>query len=282
MYAFDVDESNFQQIVIEGSQKVPVVVDFWAPWCGPCKVLKPILEALAEEYQGRFILAKVNSDDNQRLAGQYGVRGIPNVKAFLGGQVIDEFSGALPESQVRAFLDRIIPSPGEELRLQARQLLDAGDDAEALPLLHEALAIDPDNERIRLDLARAHLALGDLDAARAQLDALPALARNSDEAEELRSRIDIAERSRELPDEAELRQRIDADEGDLDARLQLADRYIADRRYAEAMDQLLEIIRRDRDFGDDVGRRRLLDLFKLIDDAQLVRDYRRKLAALLN
>jgi len=282
MYAFDVDESNFRQIVIEGSHKVPVVVDFWAPWCGPCKVLKPILESLAEAYQGRFILAKVNSDDNQRLAGEYGVRGIPNVKAFLGGEVIDEFSGALPESQVRAFLERIIPSPGEELRLQARPLLEAGEAERALPLLREAQDKDPDNERIRLDLARAHLALGDLDEARAQLDALPALARQGDEAEELRSKIDIAERSRELPGEAELRQRIDADEGDLDARLQLADRHIAERRYAEAMDQLLEIVRRDRDYGDEAGRRRLLDLFKLIDDAQLVRDYRRKLAALLN
>ena len=282
MYAFDVDESNFRQIVIEGSHKVPVVVDFWAPWCGPCKVLKPILESLAEAYQGRFILAKVNSDDNQHLAGEYGVRGIPNVKAFLGGEVIDEFSGALPESQVRAFLERIIPSPGEELRLQARPLLEAGEAERALPLLREAQDKDPDNERIRLDLARAHLALGDLDEARAQLDALPALARQGDEAEELRSKIDIAERSRELPSEAELRQRIDADEGDLDARLQLADRHIAERRYAEAMDQLLEIVRRDRDYGDEAGRRRLLDLFKLIDDAQLVRDYRRKLAALLN
>ncbi len=282
MFAFDVSDANFDEIVIEGSRKVPVVVDFWAPWCGPCKVLKPILESLAEEYQGRFILAKVNSDDNQRLAGQYGVRGIPSVKAFLGGQVIDEFSGALPEPQVRAFLDRIIPSPGEELRLQARQQMDDGDHARALDLLKEAQALDPDNERIHLDLARTHLALDDPGSAREQLAQLSSLARQEDEAQELASKIDFAERSRDLPEEAALQQRIANDENDLDARLQLADRLIAGQRHAEAMDQLLEIVRRDRGFGDDVGRKRLLELFRLIDDAALVREYRRRLAALLN
>ncbi len=282
MFAFDVSDANFDEIVIEGSRKVPVVVDFWAPWCGPCKVLKPILESLAEEYQGRFILAKVNSDDNQRLAGQYGVRGIPSVKAFLGGQVIDEFSGALPEPQVRAFLDRIIPSPGEELRLQARQQMDDGDHARALDLLKEAQALDPDNERIRLDLARTHLALDDPGSAREQLARLSSLARQEDEAQELASKIDFAERSRDLPEEATLQQRIANDENDLDARLLLADRLIAGQRHAEAMDQLLEIVRRDRGFGDDVGRKRLLELFRLIDDAALVREYRRRLAALLN
>lgn len=282
MFSFDVNEANFNEIVIEGSRKAPVVVDFWAPWCGPCKALKPILESLAEEYQGRFILAKVNSDDNQRLASQYGVRGIPNVKAFLGGQAIDEFSGALPESQVRAFLDRVIPSPGEELRLRARQLMGDGNDAQALSLLQEAQGLDPDNERIRIDLARAHLALDDPDKARQQLEQLSGLTRTTDEVQELASQIDFAERRRDLPDEAELQRRLAADEGDLDARLQLADCHAAAGRHAEAMEQLLEIIRRDRGYQDDIGRKRLLDLFKLADDAALVREYRKRLAAVLH
>ena len=282
MYAFDVDENNFQQIVIEGSQKVPVVVDFWAPWCGPCKVLKPILEALAEDYQGRFILAKVNSDDNQRLSGQYGVRGIPNVKAFLGGEVIDEFSGALPESEVRAFLDRIIPSPGEELRLQARRLMAEGDNEQALQQLLEAQALDADNERIHTDLAEVYLQLDDVERARQQLDALSSLTRMEDAVQELASRIEFAERSRDLPDASELQQRITKDENDLDARLQLANHHIAQQQYAEAMDQLLEIIRRDRGFQDDIGRTTMLSVFRLIDDDALVRDYRKRMAALLN
>ncbi len=103
-YSVDVEADNFQQVVIEGSREVPVVVDFWAPWCGPCRVLKPLLEKLAQEYQGKFILAKVDSDRNQELATQFGVRGIPSVKAFIDGLQVDEFSGALPESEVRAFL----------------------------------------------------------------------------------------------------------------------------------------------------------------------------------
>src|SRR3954465_14828837 len=119
MTIVDVDSTSFQQVVIEGSRERPVVVDFWAPWCGPCRALGPILEKLAAEYEGRFVLAKVNSDDNAELSARYGVRGIPNVKAFSGGEMGDGFWAALPESGVRQFLDRIVPSPADELRDEA-------------------------------------------------------------------------------------------------------------------------------------------------------------------
>jgi putative thioredoxin len=283
MVSFDVGSDEFEKIVIEGSNKVPVVVDFWAEWCGPCKMLKPVLEKLAEEYQGKFILAKVDSDANQALAGQYGVRGIPNVKAFLGGKVIDEFSGALSESEVRAFLDRIIPSPGEELRLQAVQSLEAGDPERALSQLLEAQGLDPDNERIKVDLARVYLTQGDTDTAKQQIETLPLALRMEDEVAELVSKIEFAEKSRDLPDEATLLQRLQADDKDLEARLQLANRYISEQRYAEAMDQLLEIIRMDRGFQDDIGRKTMLSVFTLLGDQDdLVRQYRRRMAALLN
>ncbi len=118
-HALDVGLADFAQSVLEESKHRPVVVDFWAPWCGPCKSLKPILEKLAAEYGGKFLLAKINSDDNQELAARYGVRGIPSVKAFVDGEPVDEFSGALPEGEVRAFLDRLVPSPADELRQQA-------------------------------------------------------------------------------------------------------------------------------------------------------------------
>jgi putative thioredoxin len=283
MYSFDVGSNDFQAIVIEGSHKVPVVVDFWAEWCGPCKVLKPVLEKLAEEYQGKFILAKVDSDANQALAGQYGVRGIPNVKAFVGGKIIDEFSGALPESEVRAFLDRIIPSPGEELRLQAVRTLEAGDVETAQAQLLEAQGLDPENERIKVDLARVYLAQGDTAAAKQQIETLPLTLRMEDEVAELVSKIEFAEKSRDLPDEESLLQRLQANEKDLEARLQLANRYISEQRFEEAMDQLLEIIRIDRGFQDDIGRKTMLSVFTLLGDQDdLVRQYRRRMARLLN
>jgi putative thioredoxin len=283
MYSFDVGSDDFQKIVIEGSHRVPVVVDFWAEWCGPCKVLKPVLEKLAEQYQGKFILAKVDSDANQALVGQYGVRGIPNVKAFFGGKLMDEFSGALPESEVRAFLDRIIPSPGEELRLQAVQTLEAGDLETAQAQLLEAQGLDPDNERVKVDLARVYLAQGDTAVAKQQIETLPLALRMEDEVAELVSKIEFAEKSRDLPDEENLLQRLQADEKDLEARLQLANRYINEQRFEEAMDQLLEIIRIDRDFQDDIGRKTMLSVFTLLgDQGDLVRQYRRRMAALLN
>ncbi len=282
MHSIDVDEKDFEREVLERSYEVPVVVDFWAPWCGPCKVLKPVLERLAEEYGGRFVLAKVNSDDNQRLAGQFGVRGIPTVKAVVNGEVVDEFSGALPESEVRAFLDRLQPSPAEELRQQAGQQRKDGSAEKARELLQEAQALEPENERVRIDLARTHLDLDNPEAAREQLAGLSPTARLDDAVKELESRLALAEQSRDLPAEKALLDRLDKDPDDLEARLQLANRYAAEHRYAEAMDQLLEIIRRDRHFEDDIGRKNLLALFNLIDDPELVREYRRRLAAALH
>ncbi len=139
-FAFDVDAANFQQVVMEGSHATPVVIDFWAPWCGPCKALKPILEKLAEDYQGKFILARIDSDQNPSLAAQFGVKGIPAVKAVVDGQIVDEFSGALPEGAVRAFLDRLVPSPADVLRAQAVALRESGDMEGALATIGQASA----------------------------------------------------------------------------------------------------------------------------------------------
>jgi putative thioredoxin len=284
MYAVDVTEADFEQKVVAASSTHPVVIDFWAPWCAPCKVLKPILEKLAEEYAGKFLLAKVNSDENPQIAARYGVRGIPSVKAMVDGKIVDEFTGALPESVVREWLDRIIPSPAEELRKAARQLVEKGDVEGALEQLSEASALDPDDEQVRVDAAELLLAKGDADDAQRLLDTLKDIDILKDaRVLQLKAQVRLAEMQEEGESEASLAAAVAANENDLDARLKLANVLIAANRPAEGMDQLLEIVRRDRGFQDDIGRRTLLDVFNLLGgQGGLVSEYRRKLAALLS
>ena len=175
--AIDVTTRDFQEAVIEASRQIPVIVDFWAPWCAPCRALGPVLEKLEADYQGRFTLARVDSDENQALASQYGVRGIPNVKAFVDGEVVDEFAGALPEPAVREFLDRVIPSQAEELRIAALALYRTnGDAAQALDRLEQALVLEPQNPRVLADAAALMIDVGRYDDAKGVLDRLPPLA----------------------------------------------------------------------------------------------------------
>lgn len=276
----DVSLQDFKPVVIEGSMRAPVIVDFWAPWCAPCRALGPVLEKLEVEYQGKFTLAKINSDENQELAAQYGVRGIPNVKAFVGGRLVDEFSGALPERQVREFLDRVIPTPSEELRLQAREVYrESRAGAKALTLLEQALELDPQNERALIDSASIMTDLGRLDEAKSFIGKLSPLAQMDEAVAALRSRIDFAASAAASPDAEALRQRIAANPHDLDARLQLANLCAAKEDYAAALDQLLEIVRRDRTFGDDIARKTMLQIFNLLRDGELVSEYRRRLAS---
>jgi putative thioredoxin len=277
-HALDVGLADFPQQVLEESRRRPVVVDFWAPWCGPCKVLKPILEKLAAEYGGKFLLAKINSDENQALAARYGVRGIPSVKAFIDGEPVDEFSGALPEPEVRAFLDRLIPSPVDELRQRARDARVAGDLPGALQLLADASKLEPPHVGVRLDAAEIMLDLDELDEARRLVEGV------ADDADprvaQLKARLQFMSAAGE--DESALSARVSANENDLDARLKLANLLVAAGRYEAGMEQLLEIVRRDRNFGDDVGRKTLLSVFDLLGGGEVVSRYRRLLASALN
>ncbi len=284
-HAIDVSTADFDDKVLAASRRVPVVVDFWAPWCQPCRILKPILEKLAAEFGGRFILAKVNSDENQELAIRYGVRGIPAVKAFVNGELADEFTGALPEGQVREFIERLIPSPAEPLRLEALAAYRRGDLEGARKRMAEAINLDPANDTAYLDYVELSIEAGAHDEAREILDAVRERCRDRDRADTLDARLKLATGAGGA-DTATLEARIAADPADLDARLKLANALAAAGDYRPALEQLLEIVRRDRKWQDEAGRKTMLTLFTLLganpqyDD--LVREFRVALARTLN
>lgn len=282
-HSIDSSDASFGQDVIDESHRRPVLVDFWAGWCAPCRSLKPVLEKLAEEAGGRFLLVKIDADRNPETTASHGVRSLPTVKAFRDGIVVDEFMGALPESAVRDFLSRILPSPAELAQREGRAHLDAGDADGAVAILGRALALDPRSDSIRVDLAEAHLRAGAIDAARAALADLSPLAdRQPDLARALASlRIELAAAGTD--DEEALRQRVGINPDDLAGRQALAQRLAAAGDMAGALDQYLEIIRRDRKYGDDAGRRGMVQIFDLLGSGDpLVGKYRRLLAASLN
>ncbi len=284
-HTYDVTFADFEEKVLAASRRAPVLVDFWAPWCQPCRILKPILEKLAAEYGGRFLLAKVNSDENQELAQHYGVRGIPAVKAFVDGELVDEFTGALPEAQIREFLERLIPSPAEPLRLEALALAAAGDTKAARNKLVEAIRRDPRHENARLDLIELCLTAGALGEARELLDGIADRARDRGRVETLAARLALASAAGDA-DPAALQARLAADANDHAARLQLANALALRQDYRAALENLLELVRRDRRWNDEAGRRAMLNLFTLLASQpqydELVREFRIALARTLN
>ena len=278
----DATLSSFERDVIEASMEVPVVVDFWAPWCGPCKVLGPILEKLEREYGGRFRLVNVNSDTNPELATSFNLRSIPHTVAFIDGNAVAQFQGSQPEAYVRAFLDRLIPNPGELEHRAARDALTLGQVEIAREYLKNAIALDPRNDGARLDMVGIHVDSGEIEEARRQFDTLSANAEQQSSFEAVRARLIAAERAATLPSPETLTQRISDSPDDLQSRLDLAELQIAKSDFRPAMEQLLEIVRRDRGFGDDIGRRKMLAVFEMAAaEPDLVSEYRTKLSSVL-
>ena len=199
-HSFDTGTATFERDVIEASRSRPVLVDFWAPWCGPCRALTPILEKLADEYRGELALAKINTDEHPEIAARFGVRGIPSVKAFVDGRLVDEFVGALPESGVRQFIARILPSPIDQLRIEARKSLAAGDFEAAEAKLRQGLDLDPGSTATGIDLAELLVARQAFADAEPFIEAVPEALRD-ERAQQLAAKIAFWKKGADLPDQ---------------------------------------------------------------------------------
>jgi putative thioredoxin len=269
--------------VLEKSINKPVLVDFWADWCQPCQTIMPMLAKLAEEYDGKFELAKVDADKEQELAAHFGIKSLPTMKLFYQGQIVDEKLGAVPESEIREMLDKHIVSESDQFMKAAMMSYEQGQTEKALEMLNHALAKDPDNTDLKVAIAQMVNAQGDVESAIALLDSLDSDGQKLDAVIKLRAEIKLAEQLADLPDFDEIEQRLAQNPLDLDALLQKSRHLTARGEYDDAMTCLLTIMRNDRSFKDDIGRVSLLELFDLLGgEHPSVQTYRRKLFTLLH
>ena len=268
----DVDTAGFMTEVIEASQSVPIIVDFWAPWCGPCKQLGPTIEKLVKETGGKVRLVKVNIDENQQLAQQLRVQSIPTVYAFFGGRPLDAFQGALPESEVKAFIDRVIEqtagkgaaaeadgaSPAAQLIAEGKAALAKGDDGTALALFTKVLESDDKNVEAVAGLARCYISAGENEAARNLVDGVPEEQADNPEIVAVKSALELAAESGDAGAVGELAAKVEADPGDLQARFDLAMALFGAGDREGALDGLLAVVRRNADWNDGAARKQNL------------------------
>ena len=277
---------TFARDVLEASRQQPVLVDFWAPWCGPCRTLGPTIEKAVRAAKGAVKLVKMNIDDHPAVAGQLGIQSIPAVIAFANGQPVDGFVGALPESQVKEFIARVAgpagPSDDEELVAEGEALLAAGDTAGAADRFAAALKVAPDSVPAVVGLARCLLATGEVERARQTLDMLPELAASDPKVSAVRAQLDLAAQTAGLGDQSSLEARIAADPKDFQAHFDLALLLNAKGDREGAADRLLEILAKDRNWQEDKARKQLLQFFEAwgpMDEATLTG--RRRLSSML-
>ena len=283
MAGMQVDETNFQQAVIDRSHQVPVLVDFWAEWCAPCKILMPVLDRVVESLGGHVELTKVDTDAQQGLAQAFGIRSLPTVKLFKNGTVVDEFMGAQPESAVRAMLEKHIERASDQLCAEAVVARESGELDRAVTLLNQAVSEDPGNARLYPELLELCLVRSDLEAANAILAALPPGV-DEDRIDVLRARIKLANQaSGGGADENALREKLQANPNDCRLRLELAAALVAQTRHEEALEELLTVLQTDRNYDDGAARKSMLDVFQLLGNTgPLVSHYRSQLASILH
>lgn len=287
-YIIDVTKENFEAVILQGSMQTPILIDFWADWCEPCKMLMPVLAKLAEEYQGAFVLAKIDTDAEQEIAQQLGIRSLPTVKLIINGAAVDEFSGALPESEVRAFLDKHIsagpaaPDPSQDPVEVAKMLQEQGQSEAAMQMLREAQSADPENGDIAIALGQACVAQGNYDDARQCLSILSEEDAKKPGAGMLRGMLSLTDADDSTRDEAAVISELEADEGNSDARFQLGIKQALRGDFETGVKTLMDLMQRDREYGDDGARKTLVSVFDAMGDDPRVGPMRRQMFNLLH
>ncbi|WP_294623915.1 thioredoxin [uncultured Roseovarius sp.] len=285
----DVSEADFMAEVIEASQQVPVIVDFWAPWCGPCKTLGPALEAAVTKAKGAVKMAKVNVDENQMIAGQLRVQSIPTVYAFWQGQPVDGFQGAVPPSEIDAFVERVVQAAGgdasgglDDALAAAEEMLEQGAATDAAQTFAAILQEDEANAGAYGGLVRAHIAMDDLEQAEAILNGAPAEISEAPELEAAHAQLELARQAADAGPVSELKASVEADPDDHQARYDLAQALYAGGQTQEAVDELLELFRRDREWNDAAAKQQLFTIFEALKpNDPIVLNGRRKLSSMI-
>jgi len=285
----DVSEATFMQDVVEASKEKPVIVDFWAPWCGPCKTLGPQLEEAVNGANGAVTMAKVNIDENQMIAGQMQVQSIPTVFAFFNGQPVDGFQGAISASEIKAFVDRVVAANGGEAEsglnsavLSAEQMFEEGDIESAIETFSAILQEDTNNLKSYVGLIKCHLALGDLEQAEAILNGIPAEISQSPEVEPIHAQIQLAKQALDAGPINDLQQLVEKNPNDHEARFKLAQALHGSGQVEDAVDQLLELFKRDKEWNDEAAKSQLFVIFEALEpNNPIVLNGRRKLSSLI-
>lgn len=280
-HVVNVTEANFEQVVIAGSTERPVLVDFWADWCAPCRQLMPILARLADEYAGTFLLAKVDTEAAPALAATFGIRSLPTIQLFKAGRPVDQFTGALPEGQIREFLGRHIESETDRRLALAGECMARGELEAAAALIAEVRVEDPENAKLFTAEVELALAQGEQKRAAELLERTPLELATDPQLERLRARVAFAGAAAAAPSRAECESRTAADAADSEARYGLAAHQVLAGEYQAALDNLLALMQRDRAYAEDAARKGMLMLFDLLGDDPLVTSYRAKLSRLL-